>query len=376
MCRVVTGKKMPPCVLLTLSRIFPKPSSLILRTVQIVRLSRGKEEYRLSNGREEAVMGKTLVVGYGSALGYWRAARVAGSGLDEGCPGKVFGARKLSLSEQTQRALSLCKSDRPLDAVIGDRAGHHNCQMIADHIWRGPLQAAHLLNVGSGIMICRPQVVFAQLAASLDEVDLALIACELAGTYGLVPWADEPLATRVSPLLDVAGFRGYASSAKALGVRGSSRALNALELAVDGSNSPRETAVAVILLLTRPYGGYDLPGFVMNQPIELPQELAEFVGAGALRPDFYWPTARLIVEYDSDAYHLNSRQKARDEARRLAFQAAGYELLTLNNEMLTDSDKLDTFMAEVARRLGVRRRMPSAHMLAVRRETCERLFGR
>ena len=320
-------------------------------------------------------MSRTLIVGHGSALSYWRAARAAGAGADEGWSGKVFGSRDLRLSEQAHLAARLCGSGLPVDVVVSDRSACHNCQAVVDHVWRGPLQAAHLCGVGNGIMVCRPQVVLSQLALSLDRIELAKIACELAGTYGLVPWADEPLVTDVAPLLDMACFRGYARSAKALGVRGCSRALSALEIATDGSNSPRETSVALVLLLTRSAGGYGLPGFLMNHPIDLPEQLARLVGAHTLRPDFYWPRSRLIVEYDSDAYHLGARQKARDEARRLAFQAAGYALMTLNNEMLSDLGKLDIFMSEVARRLGVYRRPPSAQMLAARHEVHDRLFG-
>ena len=102
-------------------------------------------------------MGTRLVIGFESALSFWRSARVAqlvnrdAAAQEE--PGVVFGAGNLTLTERARRALEICCCDGPLDVVIGERDARHNCPLIRDHRWAGPAVGEGLFRVDERIYV-------------------------------------------------------------------------------------------------------------------------------------------------------------------------------------------------------------------------------
>ena len=304
-----------------------------------------------------------LIVGYESALEFWRATRAASpaqGGIDP--EGHVYGAVRLSVQAQANLALELCAASAPLHAVVQSKNVHHRCGGVVDHVWSGPLTSEHLVPLEQGIEVCKMPVVFVQLATMLSEVELAEIAYEMTGTSNL------------APLLDVSDLRSYAKSAKLLRVRGAARACAALELVTEGSNSPRESDIAIFFRQTRAKGGVGLSGFSLNEAIHLPKKLAAEMGQKVTIPDFSWPNGTL-VEYDSDEYHNTPAGRARDEKKRRAYQAVGLDCLTLTNDILKSNEKLNRFVEDLERSLGIRRRPPSERMLQKRADFRERIFG-
>ncbi len=322
-------------------------------------------------------MGKReLKIGYESALDFWRGARAASGAqqiLEEG--GHVYGAAAMSLRELARRALTLCGSEPPLDVALPCGAARHGCDLIVDHVWRGPLGQEHVLALGDGISVCRMPVVISQLGGSLSEIELARLSYEMSGTYGLAPWTDKGKVQDVSALVDPAEIKGYATAARALGARGAARATFMSDLVVSGSNSPRETDIAIVLMLSRRKGGFYLGGFKMNYRIQVPARLRGLAGQNVLIPDFCWPNAMIIIEYDSNEAHTTPEAKARDERRRKAFEAMGYTVRVLTNDVLRSSMRLDAFMDDIARLLGRARRPASDEILASRRQLRNELFG-
>ncbi len=318
---------------------------------------------------------RRLVVGYESALGFWRAVRAAAGerGVLEPA-GKTYGARRLALSEQARVALSLCNADAPLDVVVPGANRRHCCELVTDHVWRGPVPDKRLVGVGDDVFVCTMPVIFAQLAATRDVIDLAELAYEMTGTYGVTPWEGEGFCGDVDALLDIAELRGYASSVRALRIRGSARAIDALGLVVPGSNSPRETDVAILFMMGRRRGGLYAPGFAMNAPVKLPESLAERIGQKTVIPDFSWPNGT-IVEYDSNEEHQSPDARAHDEVKRRAYQAVGMDCLTLTNGILRSNRRLNLFAEELERSLGIRRDGVCERSLEARRDLRQRLFG-
>lgn len=316
-----------------------------------------------------------LIVGYESALGFWRATRAAASVQHVLEPsGRTYGALRPSLSERVRRVLDLCGGKAPLDVVVSRKEERHNCDLIADHVWRGPLTREHLIDLEQGVAVCVMPAVFSQLAYSLDEISLAEIAYEMTGTYGIAPWEDDGAHARLEPLVDIAELCGYATSARLLGIRGASRACAALDIVVPGSNSPRETDTAIFLSLGRGRGGLGAAGFKMNVPVALPDRLASMVGQKTIIPDFSWPNGT-VMEYDSDQEHQSPAARARDERKRRAYRAEGMDCLTLTNGILRSNRELNLFCEELEKSLGLRRAPASEHMLVRRRELRRRLFG-
>ena len=318
---------------------------------------------------------RRLVVGYESALDFWRAVRVAAAERDVLEPtGKTYGARPLTLSERAKLAINLCNTKAPLDVVVKAKGKRRGYASIDDHVWRGPITDEHLRGIGNGIYVCRMPVVFCQLATKMDEIGLAEVACEMAGTYGLAPWTEEGSVGDLEALVGLAELEGYAGALRALGVRGGARAAAALDISAPGSNSPRETGVAIFFKLSRARGGADLGGFSMNKRIELPPGLAKRLNKEAVIPDFSWDNGT-VVEYDSTQEHLSPEARARDEAKRRAYKAEGLDCLTLTNGILRSNALLNLFVEDLEDSLGIERRPMSDRMEERRAQLRERLFG-
>lgn len=318
-----------------------------------------------------------ICIGSESALRFWRSMRSAGGVMLGEDSTLAFGSRMIETAQQVSRArtLCLCEDDRPLDLVCGGPFERRSLVGARSHKWRAPLGSSQLAAVGAGVYVCRAPAVIAQLGSRLDIISLAQVACELMGTYGLVPWAREDVIWDVEPLASLAECREYATAARALRVRGATSACEALKIAAPNSNSPRETDIAVYFLLGRPSGGAGLSGFAMNQKLSVPQEYWTLAGQRTIKPDFCWQTAKVACEYDSDDDHLTSRQKTRDERRRVTLEAMGYKVMTLTNGILKSDEALNAFTAELERQLGIRRNPMNANMLSRRCDLSERLFG-
>ena len=307
--------------------------------------------------------GRELIIGYGSALDFWRAARIAGAGPATEPEGVVFGAcRDEGLQARAKRAADLCGSGLPLDTVVGARGERRNCDAMNDRVWSGPL-AGQLTRLDNEAWVCSFAATFVQLGSLLDEVELAALAYEMCGTYGLPSTAIDEGAQDLAPLTAVAELRSYASAAHALGVRGAKRACDALGLVVDGSNSPRETDLAVLLSLSRRKGGYDLRGFEMNAVIKVPKSQKAALGQASITPDFLWLDKKVALEYDSNAHHLSPQEKEHDEARRRVLENMGFRVFVMTNEVIRSDVKLGTFMLDLQGALGVRRTSPTVAIL-------------
>ena len=311
---------------------------------------------------------KELIVGYESALDYWRSARAAGVLPDvEATSGKVLGVGYLSLSDRVLRIVDECGSGVPLDVVVESKKMRHNCKRLHDCVWNGPL-TGQLTKIGHSARVCSPAATIVQLATLMDEVDLAAIAYELCGSYGMPSTAGYEVVQNLAPLTSVAELAAYADSARALGVRGAARARAALDLVAGGSNSPRETDVAILLSLPRRKGGYDLRNFEMNSEVKVPKSHQRALRQGAIRPDFLWAERKVAMEYDSNEHHLTPQDKERDEARRRVLESMGYRVFVMTNEVLRSGEKLEIFMTDLQRALKVRRSPPSAAILAAQED--------
>lgn len=318
-----------------------------------------------------------LIVGYESALDYWRAVRAADIEPDlDPTSGKVIGAMPLALAQCAARGIAACCTEPPLQIVVPDKHHRHNCPAIENRVFKGPLRSRQLTSIGSDISICNAEPLFCQLGVCTPLIDLALIGFELCGSYGVLSNGDDTVAYGLQPLTTIADLKNYAEGAKALDIKGSGKALQALSLATDGSASPRESEIGTFLSLSRARGGAGLGGFVMNRSIKVPPEMSVIVGSKTLKPDFLWEQPKLVLEYDSDEFHLDATQKSRDEARRRVFENLGYTVKCLTSDILVDNAKLNAFISELESVVSPRRRTPSDAMLKTRAATRERLFGK
>ena len=119
--------------------------------------------------------------------------------------------------------------------------------------------AGSLAEVGGCEAVCSltPAQHFVVRARDLDPVGCCLLAMELCGTYLLRPDLPAGFATLPEPLVSVVDLAHQTGRNR--GMPGARRALEALTHTCDGSASPMETAVVLLLVLPPELGGHGLP---------------------------------------------------------------------------------------------------------------------
>ena len=129
-------------------------------------------------------MGTRLIVGFESALSFWRSSRVArlatgGVLLEEAR--SIYGVGSRTLAERARVALGDCGCDGPLDVVLPPGGVRHSCPLIRDHRWNGPPVDEGLFKIDEQIYVYRMPAVLVQLACTWDEIDIATVAMEMLG---------------------------------------------------------------------------------------------------------------------------------------------------------------------------------------------------
>ena len=88
----------------------------------------------------------------------------------------------------------------------------------------------------------------------------------------------------------------------------------------------------------------------------LPEPVVQFdvhdaAGAFVARADAAYPSARIVIEYDSKQEHTDEFQIARDTRRRNALQAAGYSVLSARHaDLVAGGAQLCDQIAAIIRR--------------------------
>ena len=206
--------------------------------------------------------------------------------------------------------------------------------------------------LGQVYVVC-PELLFMQLAQKLSFAELLAVGHELCGTYRLGPEPEAAPAYNTQALTSVSELKSYAQRAK--GIRGRTKALQAIPWLADGSASPAETALSIMFRLPYRHGGYGLGKPLLNHEIALNPTAERLFGRGAIRPDFYWPEAKHPAEYDGALYHSSREQAEYDERRRNAYAAMGMSVTVLATRHLYNLDLLDEMAQVIRKNIGIKR---------------------
>lgn len=313
-----------------------------------------------------------LYISHGSALEYWRQPALR----------RQFEAlkptRKKPPLELPVRAdyrtsgpqgLSL-----PLTVLVGSNKAERKSKTMRTHVHGSALPEGSFLQFGSGLAVSSPELCFFQMALELPLVKLIELGFEFCGSYTIAEAdATEPEEKPVSEqpydlpqLTNKQALKAYVERMQ--GVRGYKKAARALQYIADGSASPMETTL--FLLLTLPYqlGGYGLPLPVLNYQVTPSQAARSSVHKNFYRCDLFWETAKLNVEYDSDVFHSGKPAIALDAKRRLDLATLGVETITVTSEQLHSVAELDLLAQHLASRLNKRLRYKEPQFSQQRRE--------
>ncbi|MBP3893158.1 MAG: hypothetical protein J6D34_03870 [Atopobiaceae bacterium] len=294
-------------------------------------------------------------------------------GGDEGLAGTPMRKRSIidaintvnaidELDETAQRWLAHVGT--PIHALVADRTRGTSTQRLVTHVHSAPMPYGAILDLGHDLCICAPHYTFLLSAADIDLIDSVLMAMELCGTYSKWKLADAPrplglyqsnpetasCTFELPKVMDLKLLHSIANRQQ--GQRGVVGARAALRWVVEGSASPMETAIYLLLCLPKRLGGYGLPKPVLN-----PKLIVSNPNGTVVRfPDLFWPERSIDVEYNSDAAHSGEWSRYRDSKREVELTVADIKVLPLTRSQVMSAEDFDAFAQGLRRMLGIRSR--------------------
>ena len=214
------------------------------------------------------------------------------------------------------------------------------------------------------------------MSSSFSQIELIKFGIELCGTYVPKAYDSEDFTfstgciVKREPLTSVKRLHRLAPS---FGV-GNTRVIStALRWIVDGSASPRETALYLLLCLPYRFGGYGLPKPVMNYEIPLSTKESRMANHGLFRADLFWPEQCLDVEYDSTQYHANETRMEADAVRRNILNHKGIRVLSVTRNQMNNALAFDGVARQIGKALG-KRIQPRQETFYERRKALRKLL--
>lgn len=253
----------------------------------------------------------------------------------------------------------------PLEIMVRERVGHQQSNLCKRHLaTRDTVPYGSLCRISDGVYVVSPALCLLQIAGIATqliggEVDgkfavvlVAKVACELCGTYSQS--TKQGGMVKREPLLTLGELAVMALSVP--GTHGSGLVLKAIPFVVENTRSPKETDVALLLILPVSLGGFGLPRPESNYSIDVMGiQFGFFASWPACTVDFFWAHARLVVEYDSWDYHdeRGSEKEQKDEARANALRELGYTVVTIKRNDLYSASLFRAKAQEIADALSV-----------------------
>lgn len=301
-----------------------------------------------------------LIISHMSALRYWRASnevQVAASKRKRcrvsSLTGSACSARDVKTINPRVSGFIMSK-ECPLDMLVPSREKRPRSLYLRPHMWSSRLPHGSLRRIDDDILICSPEFVYLQLAATLDVVELARIGNELCGSYSLS--YGEGFSERI-PLTSKKRLADFVNRSKEL--RGYRRAKRCLRWIADGSASPQETNILLAMCLPQKLGGYALPLPILNKEVRVGKRLSPYVKGNIYKPDYYWKVLRngkwikVTAEYDSEQEHNYGSKAEKTRIRRNDFKVMGYLVTSINKSQFASAAEFEIAVRQIARDLGL-----------------------
>ena len=179
------------------------------------------------------------------------------------------------------------------------------------------------VKISPEIAIAGPELLFIDAVATLPLYRVLLLGMELCGTYSLrqsFPSAERP-AYGIEPVTSVEKISETIDDLRGARVHGAGRVKDILPFLMEGSASPMESVLALMLRLPVMRGGLGLGIPKLNPVIPIEEEFRHFTSAKTFRPDIYFDKVPIDLEYESEEFHPELGNWDRlDAASRAAIQ--------------------------------------------------------
>jgi very-short-patch-repair endonuclease len=241
----------------------------------------------------------------------------------------------------------------PLHILVGNSNARKTTRSLICHICSEEFPRGSFIEGASGLSVSSPELVFIQMAEILSLEELVQLGFELCGGYRLGNRVDVLRGFRDDrPLTSVARLSAYLQSTP--GIKGKTKARRALQFIADGAASPMETIVTMLLTLPYKLGGYGFSMPLLNYSVDVSLNTSRNARTRKYRCDLYWPERRVAIEYDSESYHVDSKQIAKDMIRRNALVSTGIKVVTVSKTQVSNRANLRELAFVLGKLLGKR----------------------
>lgn len=250
----------------------------------------------------------------------------------------------------------------PIDITVSESNARRPSQRVCAHVFSNPFPEGCFAKVDEGLYVSTPEHCFYQLASELPLIKAVELGFELCGAYTL----PNAKAAKENASSHDKGFQNrpplttrrelLAFNSKMAGLPGQKQALRPLAYILDGSESPMETILTMLLVLPCKLGGYGLPEPELNSKIR-PMGLArQSASKSSYRCDLFWPEEYVVVEYDSDMFHTGSERISQDARKRNTLTTISLCVITVTSRQVFNVFEFEKVAKMLAINLGVRLR--------------------
>lgn len=322
-----------------------------------------------------------VVIGYESALEFWRKTWLAGNGdagdlLGDPFPDDLLlaGAESPELlagypklqpvangAAGARRVSELVGLSEPVGLIVESTACRNETEKFRSCVWSPSVWQGLTAQVEDNIYVCAPELAFLQMAARLGFAALLDLAFELCGDYVLLGSKLHAGRHREDMRRLATPERLRAVCALHERVPGIARARIASKYVLPNSWSPMESRMVALLALPRSQGGFGCGNPVLNKRIYLPEDLSVMAGRKYVVPDALYEDAGIAFEYQG-SLHDGAGNRRRDDSKSNALLLMGIETIRVWDEQLCSPNDLGEIAAHVRKRRGIRLKTENAKM--------------
>lgn len=268
-----------------------------------------------------------------------------------------------------------------LDLLVPSRADRRRSKHVKTHLCTNELPAGSFISLGHWMgdldaYVCSPELAFLQAAHDGDAAEAIYAGYAMTSDYRLDNLAPGGVTSRDAGMRDgrlttkelIAAYLDRAPK-----VRGAVKAKALLPYVVEGSRSPRESGLCMLMSLPAYYGGLALgkaelnkkyfirDGYndgrnrklrVLERTPDITLTAKAEVGLDKVRAGLLPEVFTALVDYDSDAIHDGSEKIHKDAERRNELQMLnGVAYFTVTTDQANDYEKLVRLCERIRRKL-------------------------
>lgn len=303
---------------------------------------------------------------------------------------------------------------RPVDLLVASEGMRSSGRGARYHVFSRPVPTGSFLRLDRRLLVSTPELAIIQLMSTQAKLDglldafaeevrverevrllagssdppilelattwesvrrivkAAELACEFAGTYRRAEPGGRP-NYGIAPLMGIASLRDMLAQSDAHFAE--RRVMRVADAAFEGSASPMETSLALMLTMPLDLGGFGLPKPLLNVPIGVAPEQRLAAGRAVVTPDMLWEGAGVALEYDSAEFHRHSvGRPAQDALRSNLLASLGYVTLRVTPELVRTLSGVELLAEQLASRLGCTLQPPDEIQSLRRRKVFRELF--